>query len=42
MVIYVVKQGDGMIQGIFMKYLLTDDDCVEDVRMGGIGSTDRR
>ena len=39
---YIIKKGTGFAQGIFMKYLLTDDDCVEDVRMGGIGSTDRR
>lgn len=39
---YIIKKGTGFAQGIFMKYLLTDDDHVEDVRMGGIGSTDRR
>ena len=37
---YVVKKGAGMIQGIFMKYLKTDDDIEsESVRNGGFGST---
>ena len=37
---YVVKKGEGMIQGIFMKYLKTDDDIESDrVRDGGFGST---
>ena len=37
---YVVKKGDGMIQGIFMKYLKTDDDIEsEESRNGGFGST---
>jgi len=39
---YVIKKGNGFAQGIFMKYLLTDDDECNDVRTGGIGSTDRR
>ena len=37
---YIVKKGEGMIQGIFMKYLKTDDDIEsESVRNGGFGST---
>ena len=37
---YVVKKGDGMIQGIFMKYLKTDDDQESNQeRTGGLGST---
>ena len=37
---YVVKKGEGMIQGIFMKYLKTDDDIEsENERNGGFGST---
>ena len=37
---YIVKKGDGMIQGIFMKYLKTDDDIESDeIRNGGFGST---
>lgn len=39
---YVIKKGTGFAQGVFMKYLLTDDDECHDVRMGGIGSTDGR
>ena len=37
---YVVKKGDAMIQGIFMKFLKTDDDIESDnERNGGFGST---
>lgn len=39
---YVIKKGTGFAQGVFMKYLLTDDDECNGVRTGGIGSTDRR
>jgi len=39
---YVIKKGTGFAQGIIMKYLLTDDDECNEVRIGGIGSTDRR
>jgi len=39
---YIVKKGDSMIQGIFMKYLKTDDDIEsESVRNGGFGSTNK-
>ena len=39
---YVVKKGDSMIQGIFMKYLKTDDDIESDrVRDGAFGSTNK-
>ena len=39
---YVVKKGDAMIQGIFMKYLKTDDDIEsKDIRNGGFGSTNK-
>ena len=39
---YVVKKGEGMIQGIFMKYLKTDDDIdSEEERNGGFGSTNK-
>ena len=32
-----------MIQGIFMKYLKTDDDIEsEKIRIGGIGSTNKK
>ena len=39
---YIVKKGDSMIQGIFIKYLKTDDDIESNVeRNGGIGSTNK-
>ena len=34
------KQGDGICQGIFTMYGITDDDEVSDNRVGGLGSTD--
>ena len=40
---YIVKKGEAMIQGIFIKYLKTDDDIESDsVRTGGIGSTNKK
>ena len=37
-----IKQGERIIQGIFVKYLVTDDDCVlHENRIGGIGSSNR-
>ena len=39
---YVIKKGDSFCQGIFCKYLVTDDDNVTDLRIGGLGSTNRR
>ena len=38
---FVVNKGDAIGQGIFMKYLMTDDDDSNTVRTGGIGSTNR-
>jgi len=39
---YVVKKGDAMIQGVFLKYLKTDDDIESDeIRDGGFGSTNK-
>ena len=39
---YIVKKGDGMIQGIFIKYLKVDDDIgTEKERNGGFGSTNK-
>ena len=35
----VVQKGDRVAQGIFTKYLLTDDDNATGVRTGGLGST---
>lgn len=37
-----IKQGDAFAQGIFMEYGITEDDCVEDTRNGGFGSTDNK
>lgn len=36
-----IKKGDRIIQGIFMPFLITDDDKTTDIRMGGIGSTNK-
>ena len=38
---YIIKKGDAIAQGIFMKYLTCGDE-VSTIRNGGIGSTDRR
>ena len=35
----VINNGDRVAQGIFTKYLITDDDNVTTSRIGGIGST---
>lgn len=35
----VVKKGDRIVQGIFAKFLITDDDNSMNKRKGGIGST---
>ena len=36
-----LKKGDRFAQGIFMNYLITDDDDTDGIRNGGIGSTGR-
>ena len=37
-----LKKGDNFVQGIFIKYLTTDDEeDIESLRSGGIGSTDK-
>lgn len=36
-----IKKGDVIGQAIFMKYLVTDDDCAEGERTGGFGSTNK-
>ena len=38
---FVIHKGDAFCQGIFMKYLLTDDDDSNGVRVSGIGSTSK-
>lgn len=35
----LIKKGERIAQGIFMKYLKSDDDNADFVRLGGIGST---
>lgn len=34
-----IRQGEGIAQGIFVEYGITDDDEVSEVRNGGFGST---
>ncbi len=36
-----IKKGDVIGQGIFQKYLTTDDDSAEGARIGGFGSTSK-
>lgn len=37
-----IKQGERIIQGVFIKYLTTDEDnTIHENRIGGIGSSDR-
>ena len=38
----VIKKGDKIGQGIFQKYLITDDDTATGERLGGFGSTDKK
>lgn len=37
---YIINKGDAYSQGIFMKYLTTDDN-VDSIRSGGFGSTNK-
>ena len=37
-----IKKGTFLIQGIFQKYLITDNDNANETRKGGIGSTDKK
>lgn len=37
----VVPYGERIVQGVFMKYLVTDDDVATGIRDGGFGSTDK-
>lgn len=39
---FVLKKGDAYVQGIFVKFLKTDDDYVDKKRISGIGSTTRK
>lgn len=38
---FVIKKGDRFVQGIFMPFLITDDDNTTSRRIGGIGSTNK-
>ena len=38
----IISKGKAYCQGVFIKYLVTDDDNVTNIRKGGLGSTDRR
>ena len=38
----MIKKGEAIGQGIFQKYLITDEDNAEGKRSGGFGSTDQR
>ena len=35
----LIKAGERVLQGIFTKYLITEDDNADEVRTGGTGST---
>ena len=39
---YIINKGDAYVQGIFVKFLTTDDDKADAVRTGGIGSTNKK
>ncbi|MGM9875798.1 MAG: deoxyuridine 5'-triphosphate nucleotidohydrolase [Bacilli bacterium] len=38
---FVINKGDRFVQGIFMPFLITDDDSTTSKRIGGIGSTNK-
>lgn len=38
----LIKKGEAIGQGIFGKYLITDNDNADGVRTGGFGSTDKK
>ena len=38
----VIRAGQGMIQGIFLPFGITEDDAADEERTGGFGSTDKR
>ena len=37
-----IRQSDGMVQGIFIAFAVTEDDTADEKRTGGFGSTDMR
>ena len=36
-----LKVGDRFVQGVFVNYLISDDDSSTETRTGGIGSTNK-
>lgn len=38
----VIEPKERIAQGIFMKYLITDDDNITNIRQGGFGSTNQK
>ena len=38
----LIKAGERVLQGIFVNYLITEDDNADEVRTGGTGSTGDR
>ena len=38
----IISKNKAYCQGVFIKYLITDDDNTNEIRKGGLGSTDRR
>ena len=38
----LIKKGDTVAQAMFINYLITDDDKADGIRVGGIGSTDKK
>lgn len=39
---YVINAGEAYSQGIFINYLLSDDDTAKGIRVGGLGSSNKR
>lgn len=39
---YIINKGDAYAQGIFVKFLTTDDDNAKTLRTGGLGSTNKK
>ncbi len=40
--VVTIKKGEAIGQAIFMKYLVTDGDKADGIRVGGFGSTDKK
>ena len=37
----IIKKGERIAQAVFQKFLITDDDAAEGIRLGGFGSTEK-